>query len=380
MRLIKYEMKKALSLPVLWVFFGLCLALNILFIAENGYGRDYFNDTSGDAALLGQRIDEAFIEGLSELPYTENRDILLGSAASLTDVFADYDAAGLGAYYEAQFDKSPLAASWMRAKYERVSERVEALAAFGAGMELYAADMTYPSHRFLFGTLLRALTAEASIVGALAALYLSGCERMTRTVPLLCSARAGKRLWLRKAAAGTSCALLLWSLLAAASLGAYLMRWDYRGVWASSVSSGFNYVIDLLIVKPFITWGDFSVGGYLAASLGMSAAVTAVCSVLASLAGILIRHTYTAALALVLSGAGGLSITVWLENRMIGPAYIVSCFQPVILWMDEGVWFTDGGMNTVLPWQEPIAAAIWLALGIFGMLTAYRHRAGKDVL
>lgn len=379
MSFLKYELRKALALPVLWAFLALCLALNLLLIFENSYGREYFSDTSRDTAILGHRVDSAFKAGLSGLPRTENRDALLTSVESFSDVFLDYDAASLGAYYESSFDKSPLAASWIHRKYALVTERVALLAASGAGMDLYAADMTYPSHWFLFDTLLRAVTAEAVITGVLTALYLTGCESVSHTLSLLCSSRAGRRQWLWKALTGVLCALLFWLMLAGFSLAVYFVQWDYSGVGASNVSSGYNYVVDGIFVKPFITWIDFTVAGYLAASLGMSAALTAVCSLLASLAGILIRNMYAAALAMLLFGAGGLSAAVWLANRTLGPAYIVSCFQPVILWLDEGIWFTDSGLNTVLPWQEPIIIVLWLTLGLAGALLAYRRFAGKDI-
>lgn len=379
MSFLKYELRKALSLPVLWVFLALCLALNMLLIFENSYGREYFNDTSGDAALLGHRVDSTFTAGLSELPRTENRDALLVSIEDFSDVFSDYDAAGLGAYYESHFDVSPLAASWLHQKYTLVSERITELAVSGAGMELYAADMTYASHQFLFDTLLRAVTAEAVITGVLTALYLTGCESVSHTVSLVCASRAGRRQWLWKALAGVLAALLFWLLLTVCSLGVYFTQWDYGGVWASNVSSGYNYVVDGVFVKPFITWSDFTVAGYLAAGLGMSAALTSVCTLLASLTGILVRNMYAAALVLLLFGTGGLSTAVWLANQTLGPAYIVSCFQPVILWLDEGVWFTDSGLNTVLPWQEPIITALWLTLGLAGTLLAYRSFKGKDI-
>ena len=379
MSFLHYELRKALSLPVLWIFLALCLALNLLLILDNSYGRAYFNDASADAALLGQRVDNAFTAGLSELPRTENRAALLASVERFSDVFSDYDAAGLGAYYESSFDKSPLAASWIHQKYALVSERIALLAASGAGQDLYAADMTYPSHWFLFDSLLRAVTAEAVITGVLAALYLTGCENVSHTVSLLCTSRAGRRQWLWKALTGVVCALILWLLLAVCSLAVYFSLWGYSGVWASNVSSGYNYVVDGFFVKPFITWIDFTVAGYLAASLGLSAALTAVCALLASLAGILIRNMYAAALVMLLFGTGGLSAAVWLANRMLDPAYIVSCFQPVILWLDEGIWFTDAGLNTVLPWQEWIIIALWLTLGLAGALLAYRRFAGKDM-
>mgnify|MGYP000697780812 CR=1 FL=1 len=46
------------------------------------------------------------------------------------------------------------------------------------------------------------------------------------------------------------------------------------------MSSQFNYFSDMLVVRPFLTWGDFTVGQYLAAALALGAVLTAVFSLL----------------------------------------------------------------------------------------------------
>ena len=43
----------------------------------------------------------------------------------------------------------------------------------------------------------------------------------------------------------------------------YFLLYDYSGIWNASVSSQFNYFSDMLVVRPFLTWGDFTVGQYL---------------------------------------------------------------------------------------------------------------------
>ena len=67
--------------------------------------------------------------------------------------------------------------------------------------------------------------------------------------------------------AQTGAALGLYALLALFTLGPYLLLWDYRGIWDSSVSSQFNYFVDMLYSRPFLTWADFTVGSYFAAMI-----------------------------------------------------------------------------------------------------------------
>ena len=69
MRLAVWEWQKLFRLPALWVFVGLCLVFNgLLLSSPSALDRSFFNDTSADAALLGQRVDEDFLAGLDALP------------------------------------------------------------------------------------------------------------------------------------------------------------------------------------------------------------------------------------------------------------------------------------------------------------------------
>lgn len=379
MTLFRHELRKLFSLPMLWVFLALCLVLNGLMILGNTYGRGFFNETSGVAKILGQKVDARFLEGLAAMPRTENKDALLKAVNGMEDVFQSYDAAELSAHYEYQVRQSPMMVRWIHGKYEKIAERTQALAESGAGMNLYAGPLTHDSHRFLFGTLLRAITAEGALMGSLAALYLLGCEDITRTAGLLCASRAGRRQWQCKAVAGFIGALLSWLLLAALSLLIYFICLDYGGIWGANVSGSFNYIDELVLVKPFLTWTDFTVAGYLAASLIMSLSLALVCCLASCVAGLLIRSAYLAALAPVILCGALLLAAVRLGEHGPFPAFAAACFQPVVLWLDEAEWFTDSGVRTVIPWQEPVTAALWLLLTGAALLAAYKRFCGKDI-
>ena len=100
MNLVYCEWRKLFHLPALWAFLGLCLVFNGLLIAtQSPYDRAFFNDTSADAELLGQRVDGEFLAGLSAMPETENRmhgadefaviDELVASAEIFAQVIID---------------------------------------------------------------------------------------------------------------------------------------------------------------------------------------------------------------------------------------------------------------------------------------------------
>lgn len=381
MSLVRYEWRKLFLLPALWAFLALSLLFNALLICTlSEWDRAFFNDTSADAALLGQRVDQAFCNGLSALPETENRTVLLQSVTGLENIFQTYDTGILKEFYTDVVENSQAAVSWMAWKYDTLSSRVDHLARTDAGMDVYAGPVTQGSHQFLFGTLMRSILGEAGIAAMLGTLYLLGYEEMHQTESLACASRTGRRLRKVKVLASLAASPVFLILVAAPTLGLYFARFDYGGVWSASVSSQFNYLTDMLLTRPFLTWGDFTVAGYLAAVLALGAALTAAFSLLAALCGVLVRSPYLAALVLGVLCFGGLGLTSALGNLKLWVGYALSCFQPIVVWLCCGGWFTELGLNAVLPWQETIAVGADLLLLGAGTALALRRFRRKDVL
>ena len=381
MRLAVYEWRKLLRLPALWVFLGLCLAFNALLIGTlSPYDRAFFNDTSADAAVLGQRVDDAFLEGLSALPETENRTLLLQSVTGMEDIFETYDTSTLSDFYTGVVEQSPTAVKWMIWKYGLLADRVEHLAQTDAALDLYAGPVTQGSHQFLFDTLFRAILGESAILAMLGTLYLLGYEGLHHTEGLTCSSRTGRKLQRVKALAALPLSMAFYGLLALCTLAPYFLLYDYGGIWEASVSSQFNYQVDMLVVRPFLTWGDFTVGQYLAAALALGAVLTAVFSLLAFVCGTLVHNTYLAALALGVVCFGGMGLISALGELGWWAAYLIACFQPVMVWLSCSAWFTELGLTAVLPWQETIASGLNLLLLGAGSLLALRRFDREDVV
>ena len=248
-------------------------------------------------------------------------------------------------------------------KYSLLAERVEHLAWTNAAMDLYAGPSTYGSHQFLFSSLFRAILCESAILAMLGTLYLLGYEGMHRTECLACSSRTGRRLRRLKVLVALPASAALHGLLAVCTLAPYFLLYDYSGIWDASVSSQFNYFSDMLVVRPFLTWGDFTVGQYLAAALALGAVLTTAFSLLASVCGTLVRNPYLAALALGVVCFGGMGLISVLGELGWWAAYLIACFQPVMIWLSCSAWFTELGLSALLPWQETIKRAEPAAFG-----------------
>lgn len=261
MNLAVYEWRKLFRLPALWAFLALCLAFNGLLIATlSPYDRAFFNETSQTAKALGQRVDEDFLAGLDAIPATENRDLLRQSVTGMEDIFETYDTGELSDFYAGVVEKSPLAVTWMTWKYDLLASRVEHLAQTDAALDLYAGPATYGSHQFLFGALFRAILCESAILAMLGTLYLLGYEGMHRAEGLACASRTGRKLRRVKVLAALQASAALYGLLAFCTLVPYFLLYDYSGIWNASVSSQFNYFSDMLVVRPFLTWGGLHGG------------------------------------------------------------------------------------------------------------------------
>lgn len=382
MSLALYEWRKLSRLGALWVFVALCLALNGIFIAEEATGenRGYIASASDAVSELGARVDADFVSGLAMLPDTGYRAALLEAARAAENVFDGYDTDALSDFYAERVSSSPAAQRIMRWKYSLLQGRVDHLAETGAALDFYAGAATHDSHQFLFGTLLPLVLGESAICAALSTLYLHGCEDFLRTRGTLCVTRRGRSLWRVKALASLAASAALYALIAFATFTAYFAVFDYSGLWCSSVSSGFNYLSDLFYVRPFITWGDFTLAGYFAAALALSAALTMVFSLLASFFGTLMRSTYLAALLLGVFCFGGLGLTALLAELGCWTGYLAAYTQPIMVLLCCSGWFTELGLNAALPWNETISTAAWLLLSGGAAALALRRFYRKDVI
>ena len=214
----------------------------------------------------------------------------------------------------------------------------------------------------------------------LSMLYLLGYEDIQRTTHAVCAARTGRKLWRRKALAGAGAAVGLYAVLAGSALAAFFTVWDFSGIWSASVSSQFNRHSDLLISRPFITWADFSVAGYLAAVLLLGGAVVTVLALLAAVIGLLVRNVYLAGLVLMALCISGYAAGVAIAGLGWWEAFVVFTFNPVLLLLEVNAWFTEVGMNTFIPWQETVGTVGGLALLSGGTALALRRFRRKDVL
>ncbi|MDE6455473.1 MAG: hypothetical protein K2L38_06145 [Dysosmobacter sp.] len=380
MRLLRYEWDKLARLPALWGFLALCLAFNCLLIGSGDRWRWEWNEAATMTDRLGQRVDAGFLDELRQRPQSEYRDYLLSTGESMTDIYADYDLRPLVDYYTGYVKSSSGATALMERKYDRLAERVAHLSETGAAMDWYGGPVTQNVHQFLYGTLMRAVLTEGAVLGMLSMLFLLCYENQQRTAAGVYASRTGKKQCRYKVLAGIIWSLAVYLLLVIAILVVFLLFWDWSSVWDGSVSSQFNYIIDMLVRRPFFTWADFTVGGYLAAVVGLGGLLTVVFALLAAVCGTLMRNVYLSALVLTLLLCGGAGAQALCAQAGLWMGYALLTFQPVSIWLYVNGWFTELGLNAFVPWQETIGIGLGLAVCGLGTALALRRFGRKDVM
>ncbi|MBT1172876.1 hypothetical protein JS528_05810 [Bifidobacterium sp. MA2] len=407
------ELGKVLRAPAIWGFLAACLCLNAACSAiaarDHGAAVDYVSHV---AAESGTSMDAGFLRRIGRLPESPARDDLLAQVGSVIGGVVDatsagnedasgasasaggparpstamsaYDGEAVGERYAAllhEFRQDALVAP-MRAKYRLVGDRAAHLARERADLDLYAAGLTMTVHDDLFGGvdgLLSRIVLESWAFGAFAALHLLGCERRHRTAPLVDASLVGRRLTAIKIAAATLVALGGFTLLTAGSLAAHLAMTDLSGILGSSVSSAFNAIASPWGSQPFITWADFTLGGYLAAQVTLSLALVLVVALAACALGVLCPDAYAAVGLLAVGGLVPYAALTVCEDRHWWIAYQLLSAHPAYALANQSQWFTDMSYDAVVPWQETWSVAVGLAVAVVALTVAVRRRGRIDL-
>jgi hypothetical protein len=310
MRLLSYELKKLLLTPAVVGCVLLSIAANAGIVFAN------YNAASAAAPV---------------------------DPSVLTDAYETYDAVeSIGEKYIARYGLTGAHAANVRAKYERLQKSIDEKAANDEGLSPYFGDSTRYLHTLLFRTLLGAVVAETALLALFSSLLSTGYENTRHTEGVVYTTRTGRRIQRIKLQAALTASVLFFLLITGATLALFFLRYDWSAVWRSHVSSLFNSAATEYW-KPFITWRSFTVLPYLAACLGVAAALVVCFCLLGFGVGVCIRGGYASAIAAVALCA--LLFVVEPIAPVGGVLRGVLNLTPVQLWANVGDWFTDGGAD-----------------------------------
>lgn len=383
MYIVKCEWKKIASLPMLWIFFSLCLILNVGIIEGYRYSNvddSFFSYVKETAAITGTELGVEFSERLAGLEDSEEKRRLYEETYGVKNIYEDLKAVDLGQAYISVYALPDRWAALMRNKYQCLQPMVDGLARNNAGFSLYAAGETKNLHDLLFSILFRTVTGEACVLAALCMIFLYGYEYQNKTEAVIYTSYTGRNIQHGKLAAGLLFGCLSYSLIAGITLLIYLGVFDYSWIWSCNVSSIFNYVEEITGIKPFLTWIPFTLWEYLLAMLGLGLVLTLTFGLIGAVIGRLCKNSYLGAILFFLLALAMMTAPYFLAEKDLWGGYFISQFLPVCLWLHSSVWLTDMGIISLIPFHETIG--LFGNVIIWGILTAVssRHFSGKDVL
>lgn len=191
--------------------------------------------------------------------------------------------------------------------------------------------------------------------------------------------KTGRGIYKYKFCSGIMISVFYFVLIAFVTLVVYFSVFDYSGIWGSSVSSGFNFISDMIGVKPFITWIPFTVKGYLTVMLGLGLGLTLVFAMMGAFIGFAVRNSYVGTMLFFLLAMAMMTVPYIFSKAGIWSWYFLLQLTPVRIWFVIPEWLTDLGSVSVMPYHETVG--IILNLLVWGSLVfgAYQYVKRKDV-
>lgn len=169
-------------------------------------------------------------------------------------------------------------------------------------------------------------------------------EQKNNTGYIVYVTKTGRNILLYKIVTSLAVSIILYLLIAIISLSAHFAVFDYRSVWNTSISTTLNILPCSYSVygRPFTTWAYFSVASYFWAhfSLGLGLIL---CSLLITIIlWVLFKDEYIAFFMMLLIIA-----TFYMLPEVLtfsDHARFILMHTPVWLYINNGLWFTYGGV------------------------------------
>jgi hypothetical protein len=243
----------------------------------------------------------------------------------------------------------------------------------GDGMDVYFAEMTYWRHGQLFDATMGALLFQGVLLAALIMLLSLGYEYSAKTELMVYATKAGRRVNHAKLIAALAATFAAYMGIAAITLAVFLALNPMGGVWESSVSSGFNFVLSFMIARPFVTWHGFTVFTYLLASIGISLGLVLCFAFMGYIVGSFTSNSYIGFIAIFLFNFAILVLPQVIFGATM-PTFNIA-YSPIWLIFQRNMWFTDGGENIL--WAHFETVGVLVSFAILAVLCVVSWRQFK---
>lgn len=410
MRITWYEIKKALTSPIVLILFVAFIGFNSFQILSQSHAKEEINSVNELIASYGRTItDESLTHLLNDL--NEDAEQLGGQdgaesflneltyeryeAFSSTEkeqvdrleLFYTYYIKGRDIeerYKGIQMDglRSELLVTvkegsrfekFMNQEFTNWEERYEEIVATEEYKEWFFLG-EYRMHSEMYRTLLKSVAVQSVLLVVLMTALVTNYEVEQRTQLLLYTTKKGRLLMRHKFVASLLLATITFFLLLIPSFVLYFTIYDFSEVWQTVVSSGLNWEYKI----PYITWWELEVWQFFLLAIAVEWGVVLLITLLTFSLSLWIKNTYftwIVCMAVLI----GLFLLPSAFNAY--PALqLVALMNVTTLLLNPHMYFSGGATLTMVQYFEVWSLLIGLAVATILSLLSYRRFMKKDVV
>jgi len=157
-------------------------------------------------------------------------------AQEADDIYSQINMVEKGEEEINMYDLNGKAAELIRHNYQVAQDRLEELMVAGEHRHFFFEGYEYKMHSFLFGSVLKALTFELTLLAVLLTGFLLSYEFDSKTYLVMYTTKCGRRLQFEKLKTALLATTLLSLVLIGLTLVTFFIVYDYSGLWNVPIS------------------------------------------------------------------------------------------------------------------------------------------------
>lgn len=217
--LIKYEIRKIIKNPIVWILMLFFLVINILNIEMQVH--DYKKDIKlTHQYILNDKIDKEYLNSVVSIYDDFNMQIVKNTKMDLYD----YNPSGK---YKLFIDNC----------YKKLEKRVEEIKNDGESTQLTYPGQVYRLHKLLYYNIFKKLLLEMAVVISICTLFLMDYERINNTTGIVYATKKGRTIQKSKMISAMIAGSVINGILMIGTLGYYFANISYKGLWNTSLTS-----------------------------------------------------------------------------------------------------------------------------------------------
>ena len=182
-----------------------------------------------------------------------------------------------------------------------------------------------------------------------------------------------------KLLAGFFYTMAVYSVTAQVSYMVFAFVWQLGDIWKTNMSTQFYTISASGMEVPFVPWMDVTLRGYLVAVVMLGAGVAVLFYLLAYLAGLLTKNSLKAFLVLFAAFALNFELIMLAGDAGRWGLYEAALWTPVFFWWSQPLWFSDMGIQAVIPWQECAVGTLCLVAAVLLLVYGFHYFSRKDL-